>query len=492
MILVRTNIYKKKERSGRIVWMVRWKDPKTGKWQAAKGGDDEAEAVAYETRVRECLFRGENPIWEGKPEEPRPTVRAVADQLYQSTRFLGGTEEWQDAVRSKIEGQIIPHLGSVVFEDLTEEQIFSFYLKLKAEGRTHTTLHKYHIVMALLGTIYEAGTGRTQNPVRSCRDFRKRFPRQASSRDINFITPQELTLLYAAASKSRNRLLLPLIQFLANTGLRRMEALDLKWTDVDENSGFIHVRDSKNGKARTIPLDVDARLALRGLIKRSDYIFVNEKGERYYRDSFLKPLQGAARQAGINKRVDLHSLRHSYGSNKIRMGWGLKKVSRLLGHSSIEITSKVYTHLLDGDLKVSDDARFAFDNKLESADIDQSEGDTASTMASALAKMLTEKLTESPLGREALLQILQTLPSSDKSRDFQQLPATSSQIQPDFQESAQTAPLATLMLRKSKKRPGVPPAALGVVSDFSLISAISNGGPERVRTSDLRIRSATL
>ena len=56
----------------------------------------------------------------------------------------------------------------------------------------------------------------------------------------------------------------------------------------------------------------------------------------------------------------MHTLRHSYGSNKIRHGWGIKKVSLLLGHADVTTTSKIYTHYLDSDLKVRDD--FVFDS----------------------------------------------------------------------------------------------------------------------------------
>lgn len=87
-------------------------------------------------------------------------------------------------------------------------------------------------------------------------------------------------------------------------------------------------------------------------------MFSSKDGAQFEGKKFLKPLQRAARRAGIEKRIDIHTLRHSYGSNKIRLGWGLRKVSKLLGHADITITAKVYSHLLDGDLKVRDEVQF--------------------------------------------------------------------------------------------------------------------------------------
>jgi integrase len=445
MILVKTNIYKRKERNGQITWMVRWKDADTGKWRALRGGRSKAEAVAFETRVREHLLRGEDPMWVFKPAVVRPTVREVADQFYKHTLFLSGTSEWQQETRSKIEKEIKPALGKLIFDELDSERIYRFYLQLKSgdgaeiQGRTHSTIQKYHITMSHLGAIYERMTGTRHNPVKDCTDFRKRFPFQPSSRSINFLTPEELEQLYAQARRSRNRLLYAFIKFLANTGLRRSEAVDLKWKDVDERSGFIHVRDSKNSRSRRVPLEAEAKAVLDLLPRRGEHVFVKHDGERYHSDSFLKPLKVAVERSGINKRIDVHTLRHSYGSNKIRMGWGLKKVSMILGHSSIEITSRVYTHLLDGDLKVSDDVRLDFDKKTESADIENGE-ETTQTMAHALAKALTDRLSAHPQGRDALTLIAEVLPS----------PASFEEILQDSSMTSKSGIHATPVLRNSK------------------------------------------
>lgn len=155
----------------------------------------------------------------------------------------------------------------------------------------------------------------------------------------------------------------PFVKLLAASGLRRSEALNLKWSDIDNKLGFIHVRKSKNGKSRTIPLEPDALDALSHLNLRTEYLFTQANGNRPNRHALIKPFQRAARRIGIAKRVDLHCLRHSWGSNKIRAGWGLKKVSMILGHSDISLTAAIYTHLLDGDLKVRDD--FQFDKSLQ-------------------------------------------------------------------------------------------------------------------------------
>jgi hypothetical protein len=55
MNLIRTNLYKRRHRSGQEVWMVRWLDTSTGMWRAVTGGRSKDEAMIVEIRVREAL-----------------------------------------------------------------------------------------------------------------------------------------------------------------------------------------------------------------------------------------------------------------------------------------------------------------------------------------------------------------------------------------------------------------------------------------------------
>lgn len=85
-------------------------------------------------------------------------------------------------------------------------------------------------------------------------------------------------------------------------------------------------------------------------------------------------------------------MRHSWASNKIRAGWGLRKVSQILGHSDITITSETYTHLLDGDLKVQD--QFLFDNSRGSTNIRDGEQEKTVTM---IVNQLIHQLQSTPV-----------------------------------------------------------------------------------------------
>ncbi|OFZ06118.1 MAG: hypothetical protein A2070_03300 [Bdellovibrionales bacterium GWC1_52_8] len=312
-----------------------------------------------EAQVRRALGNGNDPSLLIITKGERLTVSMVIDRFYEHSRFQGGRKLWQTENRARIEQYIRPALGASGFDELSRDKLYKFYLSMREKGLGRASIHKTHTLLCLIGDLYIEICNEGENPVRRLRDFTKFFPKNAPQREINFLIPEEVTaLLKALETETENPLVLPLIQFLAGTGLRRGEALALKWTDIDYKSGFLAVRKSKTGQARNIPLEETALNALKQVKSKHTYVFTYADGTRPHQDSFLKPLQKAARHVGIDKRIDLHTLRHSYGSNKIRSGWGLKKVSMLLGHSEITTTAKVYTHLLDGDLCVRDDFRF--------------------------------------------------------------------------------------------------------------------------------------
>jgi len=478
MQLIRTYLYKKRHKSGAVTWVVRWKDLQTGLWRSLSGGKTKQEAMVVEARIRETLLRGEDPTPK-QDEHAALRLSELIELYYQGARFLSGSEHWQRVLRSRMEKVIRPALGEAHLATLKKERILKFYLELKSKGLSHKTIKQYHLCVSVLGQFYEDITGKP-NPVREIRNFNKLFPKQAPTRDINFLTEEELRRLFEACSKSSSRRLQFVVRVLAGTGMRRSEALQIKWRDIDLSGGFIHVRQSKNGEARVIPLEKDVRDVFNLLPRYGELVFALNDGTPYDKDSLLQPLKSAAKKAKIAKRVDLHTLRHSYGSNKIRQGWGLKKVSMILGHSDISITAKVYTHLLDGDLKVRDEFR------VEEKAAERTEDRVASAvqeLVRVLKTTPTSTLNEDSVADAIKLAVLREMQSAAASRtDLQRM-------------GAQGAPAPQLLrgtnsdTLKHKSDSGSLPE---IASDSNVLPSDLNGGPARARTWDLQIRSLTL
>ena len=77
-----------------------------------------------------------------------------------------------------------------------------------------------------------------------------------------------------------------------------------------------------------------------------DLVFPKEDGRPYDRKAMLKyGLYAAVSRAGV-KKLDMHSLRHSYASILLSQGTPITEVSAYLGHANTQITLEVYSHWL--------------------------------------------------------------------------------------------------------------------------------------------------
>jgi len=127
-----------------------------------------------------------------------------------------------------------------------------------------------------------------------------------------------------------------------HTGMRLGEILNLRWQDLDFSSGFILVRDSKNGQARQVPMDSMISTLLRSWPRLSDLVFTSVlTGGRIVdvRTGFLN----ACKRAGLTD-LHFHDLRHTFASQFVMSGGSLYTCQRVLGHKAINMTQR-YAHL---------------------------------------------------------------------------------------------------------------------------------------------------
>jgi integrase len=124
-----------------------------------------------------------------------------------------------------------------------------------------------------------------------------------------------------------------------HTGMRKGELLGLTWDAVDLINGFIHLKQTKNGRARNLPINSTLRSVLVGLRTRIDvpWVFHDRNGRRIT-DRF-KPFEGAVKKAGL-VNFHFHDLRHTFASWLVMAGVPLAAVSELLGHTSLAMTMR--------------------------------------------------------------------------------------------------------------------------------------------------------
>ena len=181
----------------------------------------------------------------------------------------------------------------------------------------------------------------------------------------------DLSAVLKAAEGSRYY---PTLLLIAATGLRKGEALALRWDRVDLDAGTVKVlatisrvdghlvvSEPKTDRSRrTVPIPPAMAAMLRKhrteqKVERlqagnqwvdSGLVFTNEFGGPVEPRNLLRVVEAAAKKVGV-EGVGVHTLRHSAAVSWLEAGVHIKAVADLLGHSSIAVTGDVYGHTSD-------------------------------------------------------------------------------------------------------------------------------------------------
>ncbi|MEO8423345.1 MAG: site-specific tyrosine recombinase XerD [Actinomycetota bacterium] len=142
-----------------------------------------------------------------------------------------------------------------------------------------------------------------------------------------------------------------ILEVLYGAGLRISELVGLDVDDVDLEEGFVRVL-GKGGKEREVPLGAFGRDAVTVYLTRARpafaskasraALFLNQRGGRLTRQSCARLLAAGVHAAGIERRVTLHTLRHSFATHLLEGGADVRVVQELLGHASVA-TTQIYT-----------------------------------------------------------------------------------------------------------------------------------------------------
>jgi integrase/recombinase XerD len=150
-----------------------------------------------------------------------------------------------------------------------------------------------------------------------------------------------------------------MLELLYATGLRVSELVGLKVLSINLEAG--HVRTfGKGSKERLVPMGGKAIQAVREYLSNGrfqllkgvnlPYLFLNFRGRPLTRQGFWKIIKKYGREAGIQKEISPHSIRHSFASHLLEAGADLRSVQVMLGHEDISST-QIYTHVTRKRLK---------------------------------------------------------------------------------------------------------------------------------------------
>lgn len=167
---------------------------------------------------------------------------------------------------------------------------------------------------------------------------------------------EEVALLFSGIDHSkpegqRNRALL---ETMYSSGLRVSEVTGLQISSLYLDVGYIRVIGKRN-KERLVPIGdaaVKQIILYRDTVRchqpivkdQEDILFLNRRGRGLSRVMVFYIIKEAARNAGLQKNIHPHTLRHSFATHLVEGGADLRAVQEMLGHESIT-TTELYTHL---------------------------------------------------------------------------------------------------------------------------------------------------
>lgn len=158
-----------------------------------------------------------------------------------------------------------------------------------------------------------------------------------------FLTPDELEALREAAAKDRMDALL--VEILYSSGLRVSELVALNWEDISLPAKTVFVRDGKGGKPRTVLLSTRAaRLVSQYRESRTDdkpWVLMSREHRRMSKETVERRIRDLGKEAGIEKVVTPHCLRHSLATHLLAAGMAIDMIQKVLGHASVA-TTQVY------------------------------------------------------------------------------------------------------------------------------------------------------
>jgi len=155
----------------------------------------------------------------------------------------------------------------------------------------------------------------------------------------------------------RNRAIL---EVLYSCGLRVSELINLKFTDLFYNEGFVRVL-GKGNKERLVPLSKSVEYEINSYEEKvrsnleikaghENFIFLNRRGKQLTRVMIFIIIKDLANKIDLKKSISPHTFRHSFATHLIEGGANLRAIQEMLGHESI-ITTEIYTHLDQSFLK---------------------------------------------------------------------------------------------------------------------------------------------
>lgn len=328
------------------------------------------DATAAEQQAKDAIRRG---TFDPEPKAPPKalTVAALLTTWLEGHKAKGNTlKQYEIAVRL----HLVPALGTIPVNELDEPTLQRTYnqwerLAKGKGGKGADTIRRCHIILNQAFAQALAWGTVTRNP---CYGVKHAAPKP---RKAHILTVKQAREIVRAMDAHPLRPYFFLVMF---QGMRRGEALGLRWSDVDldrgiaviqqtitpdfANKGQAQIGDTKTtAGTRRVRLSPETIDALRGYRKEwaarklaageawgdSDLITCTGTGKPITPNHADSAYRALRRMAGIPETVRLHDLRHTHASFLIQSGENPKAIQERLGHKRVSTTLDIYGHLMN-------------------------------------------------------------------------------------------------------------------------------------------------
>lgn len=237
-------------------------------------------------------------------------------------------------------------IGDINIGEITFQCINEYFQKRNNESSIYQT-RKDHIC---LSSLFNAAIDEEiieMNPLKKVKTFK--LPEKLPT----YFKEEEIEKLY---EKIDNADIKDVVCFAHNTGLRQMEILSLRWSEIDIRDKHLILTNrefvTKSKKIRNIPLTSNALEILnrRRLNASGEKFVFTYKGKAIQQDFISHKFKEYVKAAELNDKLNFHSLRHTFASWLVQRGVPIYEVKELLGHSKIS-TTEIYAHLRREDLR---------------------------------------------------------------------------------------------------------------------------------------------
>ena len=255
-----------------------------------------------------------------------------------------------NSIKYVLNDHILPYIGSYRLRDITPMQIQSIIAS--PSGKSNSLQSKVLVAMRNIFNVAQENGLIVRSPVSSTLK-----PTGKTTQEKKTLTVEESPLLLNKVQNTRAKTFLLIA---LHTGMRRGEILGLQWKGIDFKEKVIHVRHNAivskgettvsedlktNAAKRNLPLseELEVWLVQRKKTSHSQYVIATENHKPLTKSSYRSMWRLIERELP-GTHISAHILRHTYITRLFEAGLDIKEIQYLAGHSTMDMTLKVYTH----------------------------------------------------------------------------------------------------------------------------------------------------